>query len=187
MKKKLVLLFFVLILVGGGFFNWWQNQKDIRELNKTLPAGVKVVKSLIGNGYKVVNKIDGYEFKAPKEWKGINIIEYIPERTESGYTAASISMIGEEEIQRSITVDQFKIKNAKNIELKSWAETNFKTFELVGSFEEGQVERFEIVKTQENVHLGGMYVYFFQNSSAIYAITGSLEDSIRYIIANGKW
>ncbi len=55
----------VLVLAAGGFFYWWQNQADVRELNKTLPEGVRVVKSLIGSEYKIVNKIDGYEFKIP--------------------------------------------------------------------------------------------------------------------------
>ncbi|MDO8659513.1 MAG: hypothetical protein Q7K54_02830, partial [Candidatus Parcubacteria bacterium] len=68
MIKKIVLLVVVLGLFGGGFFYWWNNQADVRELNKTLPEGVKVVKSFFGGEYKVINKIDGYEFKVPKEW-----------------------------------------------------------------------------------------------------------------------
>ena len=67
MKKKIIIIIsIVLILVAGGGFFWWNgNQKDVRELNKNLPEGVRVMKSLIGNEYKVVNKIDGYEFKVP--------------------------------------------------------------------------------------------------------------------------
>ncbi|MFH1181230.1 MAG: hypothetical protein V1705_02370, partial [bacterium] len=78
MVKKIGILIFVLVLAGGSFFYWQQNQKDISRLNKNLPKGVKVEKSLIGfgNEYKVVNKIDGYEFKIPREWNGLEEIEY---------------------------------------------------------------------------------------------------------------
>lgn len=62
--KKIIFSVIALVLVGGGFFYWWQNQADARELNKTLPEGIGVVKSLFGFGdeYKVVNKIDNYSF-----------------------------------------------------------------------------------------------------------------------------
>ncbi len=30
-----------------------------------------MAKSLVGNEYKVVNKIDGYEFRVPKKWEGL--------------------------------------------------------------------------------------------------------------------
>jgi len=86
-KKYIVIGLVVLILaaIGAGLF-LWQNQKDVRELNKNLPNGIRVVKSLVGNNYKVINKIDGYEFKIPKEWKGINEINYAPEmRARKGY------------------------------------------------------------------------------------------------------
>ena len=76
--KKIVGPVFVLLLISGGVFYWQNNQKDVRELNKTLPVGVKVAKNLFGfgNEYKVINKIDGYEFKVPSAWKGIEKIEY---------------------------------------------------------------------------------------------------------------
>ena len=76
--KKIVGPVFVLLLISGGVFYWQNNQKDVREFNKNLPVGVKVAKNIFGFGqeYKVVNKIDGYEFKVPSAWKGIEKIEY---------------------------------------------------------------------------------------------------------------
>lgn len=186
MMKKLIFTFiFIIILIGGGFFYWWNNQADVRELNKTLPEGVKVAKSLFGNEYKVVNKIDGYEFKVPKEWRGVKIIEYTSERTEDVYVGTSINLEGREGPGRIFSIDRFKIKEEVNLEI--WVSNFFKTFELVGDFTSDKVEGFDIVKTQENVHLGSMFVYFFKKDNAIYAIVNGSEEFIRYIIANGKW
>jgi len=190
MAKKIVFLIVgivVLILIGGGFFYWQENQADVKELNKTLPEGVKVVKSLFGDEYKVVNKIDNYEFKIPSEWKGIKEIEYAPEETEQGYTASSIGLEDKESMSRILAIDRFRIENLEDIDLESWAKTNFEIFGLVGDFSKDKVGKYEVAKTQENVHLGGMYVYFFKQNSKIYAVTNSSEEFIRYIITNGKW
>ena len=186
MAKKIILLVVVLVLIGGGFFYWWQIQADIRELNKTLPEGVRVVKSLFGNEYKVVNKVDGYELKIPPEWMGIKEIGYIPERTEEGYTATSIGIEGKEGIGRSVGIDRYK--SGRDVgDLGSWAKTNFETFGLMGDFIKDKTGEFDSIKTQENVHFGGEYIYFFKKDFVIYTITGGSEDFIRYIITNGKW
>ena len=187
-SKKIIVsigIVIILLLGAGGVF-WWQNQKDVRELNKNLPEGVRVVKSLIWNEYKVVNRIDGYEFKASKEWGGINEIEYVPERTEEGYTAASIGIEGKEGGSRIVTIDRFKAEKT-DIDLEKWAKTNFEAFGLVGNFEKDNVAGFRVVKTTEEVHLLAMCVYFFQKDLAIYAIVKGTEEFIRYIIDNGKW
>ncbi|MCG2688400.1 hypothetical protein L6250_02060, partial [Candidatus Parcubacteria bacterium] len=64
MRRKIIvsLLIIAFLVVAGGSFYWWQNQQDVREINKTLPEGIKVVKGLFNKEYKVVNNIDGYEF-----------------------------------------------------------------------------------------------------------------------------
>ncbi|MBI2450443.1 MAG: hypothetical protein HYV47_02830 [Candidatus Nealsonbacteria bacterium] len=184
MIKKIVLAVVVLGLSAGGFFYWWNNQADVRGLNKTLPDGVRVVKSLYGNEYKVINKIDGYEFKVPREWRGINEVAYIPERGEEGYTLSSIELEGREESSRIVVMNRFE---GNDEILRIWVEKNFKTFGLVGNFNEDKVGELDIVKIQENVHLGGMYVYFFKKDSSIYSITNGSEEFIKYIIINGKW
>lgn len=184
MWKKIAPLFVVLAIAGGGFFYWQNNQKDVKELNKNLPKGVKVVKSFFGNEYKVVNKIDGYEFKVPKEWKGLSEIIYTPERTESGYTGTSIEL-REKEGGRSVGIDRFRAEG--DINLEEWSRAEFDTFGLVGDFTKDKLGRFEIVKTQENVHFGGEYVYFFKGNKIIYSLTGQSEEFIREIILNGRW
>ncbi len=148
---KLLFLVIVLLLIAGGVF-YWKNQQEVAGLNKELPDGVRVVKTLTGN-YVVVNKINGYQFKIPDEWEGIEEIEYVTERTEKGYTADSIEIEGKEGISRVMGIDRFKVEKA-NLDLEKWAKTNFETFDLIGDFSRDEVKKFEIVKTQENVHLG---------------------------------
>lgn len=187
MMKKLVFAVVVLVLVAGGFFYWWQNQANVRALNKTLPEGVMVTKSLVGNEYGVVNKIDGYEFKIPPEWQGLRGVEYAPEITEQGYTASSLGLNGKEGGSTIFAIDRFKIANIENVNLELWAQKEFETFGLVGDFSEDVVGEFEIIKTREEVHLVGMAVYFFKKDPVVYSITNGSEEFIRYIIVNGKW
>ena len=185
MIKKIILLVAVLGIFGGGFFYWWNNQADVRELNKTLPEGIRVTKSLIGNDYKVINKIDGYEFKVPREWQGGKIIEYIPEREEMGYRGASINLRGKE--VGVVGVDGFVSGGDMNSDLDSWAKIQSDTFNLLGDFIKDVMGEINIVKTQESVHFSGEYTYFFKKSQLIYSITSPSEEFIRYIITNGKW
>jgi hypothetical protein len=158
----------------------------VADLNKTLPEGVRVAKSWLGEEYKVVNKIDGYEFKAPKAWRGIEEIEYVPERTENSYTASNISGSGREGHSRVFTIARFKI-SGKDIDLKPWAENNFKAFGLTGNFYEEKLGEFKIIKATEEKYLAGMYVYFFYDSQTIFAITNGSEEFIREIILSGQW
>ncbi len=194
MIKKIVLLFVVLGLVGGGFFYWWQNQADVRELNKTLPEGIRVEKSLFEEEYKVVNHIDGYEFKIPPEWKGVKEVEYVPE-SEFEYLKrekaeevkiTAIYVEGEGGYAESISIDLYKLKQQPS-GLKLWAQNLFQDMGLEGEFTEEDIGGFKTVKTQENIHLGGTHIYFLENNLKIYVFNGWSIEFIEYIIANGKW
>lgn len=187
MNKKILFGMAVLFLclVSGGVFYWRQNQADVRELNKTLPEGIMVAKSLFGDEYKVVNKIDGYEFKVPKEWQGIEEIEYIPKSIEEEYDVASINAKSISNENKLVAIDRFKMN--EKISLDNSVEEIFGYYELSGDFVRDSIIGVNIIKVQENTHLGGMYVYFFEKESIIYSITNGSEDFIRYIIANGKW
>ena len=189
MAKKIVFLIVgivVLILIGGGFFYWWQNQADVRELNKNLPEGVKVVKSLIGNEYKVVNKIDDYEFKIPPEWKGIKEIEYIPEQEEENRITRSIYLEGFEGMGRIASIDVYKIDQS-DIKLETWARELLDAFGLSGELTQENIDGYNTLSTIEKEHLAGAYIVFLYNDAKIYVFTGRSEQSIRYIITNGKW
>lgn len=183
-KKLIILSVFVLLLIAGGVFNWW-NQRDVRILNENLPEGIRVVKTLWGD-YKVVNKIDGYEFKIPREWKGIEEIKYIPNNKEEKYLVASINIKSVEVKKGGIAIDCFQITN-KEYELENYVKRIFEEHGLSGDLIHDVIEENEIIKVQENVHLGGEYIYFLKENSSIYAITGKSKKDIQEIIINGKW
>ncbi len=176
----------VMLGIGAGFF-LWQNQKDVKEVNKNLPAGIKVVKGLFSSDdYVVVNKIDGYEFKLPKEWKGVKDVEYTPEKNEKGYSWTVFGIEGQAGYSKIFAITKFK--TIGSLELHSWVENNFKDFGLFAeNLDSVKIENFDIIKIQENIHLLGAYLYFFQKESSIYVIRGGSEDFIKYIIENGKW
>lgn len=191
MRKKFVISLVVILLIlagAGGFFWWWHNQADVRELNKNLPAGVKVVKSLLGNEYKIVNKIDGYEFKVPKEWEGIRKIEYTPERDNKDLSAkiASIGIEGKRGYATLFSLDVFTLIQTK-INLEKWVDNFWNFLGLEGELKRDKVDNFTVVKAREEKHLGGTYVYFIKNDSKIYVFNSGSEEFIRYIITNGKW
>lgn len=189
MKKNLIVagIALTLILGGGSVFLWQKSQADVQALNKTLPEGVRVTKSFIGNEYRVVNKIDGYEFGVPKAWNGLNTIEYTPEFTEQGYTATILDFDGKEGVGVGAAIDRFKVKE-ENIDLEQWARKNAETFGFINDeYTQGKIGELDIIKTQENIHLAGLYTYFFQKGNATYALTNASEDYIREIILSGKW
>ena len=125
MNKKIffgaVILF--LVLVAGGFFYWWQNQADVRALNKTLPEGVKVVKSLFGDEYKIVNKIDGYEFKIPPKMINLKEVKYYKEDESNGISLESLN-------EDFLGFGVYKI-DATNIDLDSWVDNWMNKFEIL--------------------------------------------------------
>lgn len=175
------------VLVVGGFFYWWQNQADVRELNKTLPEGVKVVKSLVGDDYKVVNKIDGYEFKIPPEWRGLEEIEYIPERDVNDFKVSSVGFEGVDDLAMPFSIDVYNIENQLNVDLLSWAQELWSLFNLDGELQKDVVQNISVVKVFEGKNLGKTYVYFIKSGTKIYVLNNNSEEFIRYIIANGKW
>lgn len=185
MNKQLVIAGIGLLVIGGGGFFVWQNGKDVRELNKNLPEGVSVAKSLFGSDYKVVNKVDGYEFNIPQEWQGISEIEYIPEEEREGYLASKVEVLGKDGVARIAILAKFQQQDQASLE--GWAENYFKAFELVGSFSKEMLHEKEIVKAKDVDQLMGMHVYFFGQDSTIYALINGSEEFIREIITNGKW
>ena len=188
MNKKTIIAIVILaaILAGGGFLMWQNSKAVVKDLNATLPDGVRVVKSMFGNEYKVVNKIDGYEFTVPKEWEGIEEIYYTPKESLEIYSVATLEIIGRIGLNRFASINSFSDKKEQLSPLKL-AEREFETFQLEGDFQQETVGRINTVKTQENTNLNGMYVYFFEETQTTYAITNASEDYIRQMILTGKW
>jgi len=183
--KKVIFISAILIILGlvvGGFFYWWQDQADIRELNENLPEGVKVVKSLFGDEYKMVNKIDDYEFKIPPEWQGIKEIEYIPEREVEEYKVVSVWF--ESPDRKDVGIDVYK---EINTDLETWAERLLDTFGLDGLLKKETIDGLNILKVKDEEYLGGTYIYFLKSDSMVYVLSSSSEEFIHYIITHGKW
>jgi len=123
--KKIILIVIGLILIGAGLFYWWQNQADVRELNKDLPDGIKVVKSILGEEYRVVNKIDGYNFEIPieaKSWNKIGSVEYKDLTTDDlGYRSSM-----KEEIKNKIELEKLlSIKNPNGLSIINVSSLHF--------------------------------------------------------------
>lgn len=189
MRKKIIISLFIvaLLAVAGGAFLWWQDQADARALNKTLPQGVRVVKSPWGGEYKVVNKVDGYEFNVPKAWKGIEKIEYVPEQEIMGLKSTGIGIEGKVGGGTLFSLDIFYLSQDDKANLLEKSQKLWNSSGLIGDLTEGTIGNFKIVKGTENIHLGGTYIYFLENNKKMYAFNNGSEDFIKEIVLSGKW
>ena len=187
MRQKVIifLIFGLLLVTTGGLFWFWQNQADVRALNKTLPQGVSVAKSLWGGEYKVVNKIDGYSFKIPKAWEGIEEIEYVPEQEIMGLKSTGTGIKGSKGTNTIFSLDIFYLEQEANLLEK--ARELWESSGLVGDLIKINVGGFEIVKGSEEVHLGGTYIYFLKQNKKMYAFNNGSEEFIKEVILNGQW
>lgn len=181
MNKKIFFGAAVLILVlVGGFFYWWQNQADVRALNKTLPEGVKVEKSLVGDEYRLVNKIDNYEFKIPSGMIKLKEVKYYKEEESNGISLESLN-------EDFLGFGVYKI-DATTVDLEPWVDNWMGKFETFSWMKEKEkIGDFEVVILKEKEYFSGGIEYFFKKTSKIYSISSPSEEFIRYIITNGKW
>jgi hypothetical protein len=191
MRKKIIILVIavlVIVAAGGGVF-WWENQKEVRELNKNLPEGVRVVKSLFGKEYRVINKIDGYEFKIPKEWESFGKIqeaEYNEWKEDKLIThEGEIGLKGEGGLL-AISVSKPK---EENIELNSFVEAWSEIYvpSLTREILKEKISNFEVIKVQDKSHLADLKFLFFKIDSKIYRISLIDDKFIREILFAGKW
>ena len=186
-KKLLISITLIVLLIAIGVFFYWKiQQKELINLNKVLPEGIKIIKTLMGN-YEITNKIDNYSFKTPKSWEGIKNIYYGPKETIQGYTTSIIEIEGKiGHGFRYVAISQFK-NQPQDINLKDWATTTFNDFDLSNDFKNYKVGNIDTVVTRENPDLMNMDIYFLKGSSAIYSIMSGYENFIEEIISNGKW
>ena len=186
-NKKIITIFLLItiILSAGTFFYWKNQQKELLDINSSLPEGIKAIKTIFGN-YKIINKIDDYSFETPKIWEGIEYVEYVPEETRESYIISSINLEGTTLDCRLIAINRFKTDNP-NLELKGWATTAFNDFGLSSDFQNYKVGDIDAVITRENPDLVNMDVYFFKKGLIIYSVMGGSKDFIEEIILNGEW
>ena len=188
MKKKtlfLIILGLLIVVLAGGVFWWWQDQSEVKELNKNLPKGVRVVKSLFGKEYKVINEIDGYELKIPKEWGGLAKIEYFEEEKNR---TTGLSLEGLRGKEKELGVICYKL-NQENISLEDWVKELFRKFKLSDliKIEKKKIGDFEVVQVRAEEQFKGFVWNFFKKNLKIYEIDGISNELLREIILNGKW
>jgi len=212
MAKKLILFFIVvLILVGGGFF-YWRDQTDVRKLNKNLPESVRVVKSLFSNEYKVVNKIDGYEFKVPDDWRGVSKIKY-----ENVIDTKSSIKEGIKDFDKNIILESHLlidglrpldgleirfIKFSNSIDLTTFVEQFQDTYvpykkterlEMIPKIDDFNIsdlngqKLYTLSKFQTGSELISDEHYFFSKEDKLYIILHFNDEFIKQFITNGKW
>ena len=184
-KTIVAIVVLAAILAGGGFLMWQNSKAAVKDLNATLPEGVHVVKSLFGNEYKVVNKIDGYEFKVPREWKGLENVEYFPETTEGKYKVVSLNITGLEGLGKFIAVDKFLSEDEVN--LTKAVDEILQDNGLASELLKGKIGNFETIKTQGIQGLGGLNITFFKANDSIYAVTWGSEEFSEKVILTGRW
>jgi hypothetical protein len=210
--KKIIFFAVILVLAGAGFFYWWQNQADVRELNKTLPEGVKVAKSIFGDEYRVVNKIDEYEFKVPPEWKDIELAVYMDITNDElsyrygfGQELKNIIIyegaLGiQDSEQHQIELRTLKID--KNLDMETlvneFGSTNipqFKTMKFTLVTNELIVNNMNVLKlsfvgkSSWGSELTLAPYYFLRGEKKVYVLFFDTknEEVMREIISNGKW
>jgi hypothetical protein len=193
MKKKVIILIVViLLLIGGGIFWWWRDQAGARELNKNLPEGVRVIKNSFTGEYWADNRIDGFKVKIPREWEGLEKVEYF---TEEEVNALAIQGI-KGGLENYIAIANYKLISP-DISLDLWMEEWIKKFGIFPrvkhNFKIGDLEVIKLTIEENYVQerLAGIMLleYFFKKDSKVYQISGLLEtkEFIHYIILNSKW
>ncbi len=185
-KKTIILSSIVLAFIAiPTFFYNHQNQQDVRDLNKDLSKGVKVVKSFIGNKYKVVNNLDEYEFKVPEEWGGLYEIEYYHKKEGCGVVGLSVQGV-EHDFDTHLAIKSYLLLDPY-ISLDEWVEKEkiHRFDEISWEKEELTIADYKTIKLVENEQIGSWY--FLKNDKRVYEIGGTLDDVIQYIIINGKW
>lgn len=183
--KKIIGLIIILALLALGIFYWRNNNKDVRELNRGLPEGVKIEKSLFGFGkdYRVVNKIDGYSFKVPEGVKGVRGLDYFidEEQNSAGFIIETLS-------DDFLRIAKHKLDSV-NIDLEQWVISVDRQLSGVYSKrDKEQLGNISIIKAKEDDSDIAIN-YFLKDELAIYELRGlnTIEESIREIISNGNW
>ncbi len=183
-NKKIIGLIVLIVALSVFFANYQKKQNEIKKLNETLPENIYIQKKIIG-GYEVVNNINNYRFKTPKDWKKITEIKYISEREGHGFLFSSINVKGESPHGKVITVVKFK-RNL-DVSLLEQANSFLESFDLKGDLQEHQLNGYNVVTAKEIKGLMGADGSFFQKEEYVYFVNCQSEDFIQEVIINGTW
>ena len=194
MNKKLFipLIILVLLLIAGGVFWWLQSGKELRELNKDLPEGIKVLKSLTGQ-YMIVNERDGYRINWPKKELKIvyyeerqNIEKTLPpffsQEVKKLFVSGASLFLGEYTILPEVTINCFKLKNGIDLEKlrQIYENSSFFANSTINLEQKGE---FEVLIIEDSYQVN----YSFKINSKIYNIACSEENLCQSILQNSRW
>ena len=199
MNRKIILivgLLIVLIIAGGIFYWWWEAGKQLREINRDLPEGVRVG---IKNGQQIItNERDGYEIVISEKWGELERVQHSelhvgPIYREEGIKEIAVialsGLLPDEEEATSFFIDKHKFeKGFEDMELRAFIEIN--PLWLLGPaviVEEKKVGDFETLRIIKEFEWGNSYYYFFKVNSTIYSLAYMSEDLIREVILNSRW
>jgi hypothetical protein len=190
-KKIIFLIIIVLIIAAGGFF-WWQSQEEVRELNKNLPEGVRVVKSLFGP-FEVINERYNYIVRLPKEQKKISTIEYLEKKDEemryicTVCKEASIILLGSIGKEKTnLILESYKPKDG-NIDLEKFIQEGNPTWLRRVEVKKEKLNDVDVIKVSREFEWGRLYHYFFKGTSNFYRVEFISEEFIQKVILNGRW
>lgn len=183
MSKKVIIIGAVILLlvaIGGGVFYWWQSGKELREINKDLPSGVKAEKK--DDQSILQNEAEGYEIKIPDGWGGIDNAEY------TGEVGSGQFSIKSKETDEWVSI--FTFNDVKQPDFHTWVEQHLKEFEGMRFFSpiitgEETLNGHEVIKVRDVNPTGTFYFYFVKNGSKVLEIyTDYSENAVREVVSN---
>ncbi len=176
-KKTTIILITIiaLILISGGVY-LWKNKAELQELNKNLPQGIRVERR--DNQEVVVNTLDGYEIRVPKEWGGLENVDFREIGNEK-----ILSIEGKKYQIATITIHNID----KNIDMVSyvknlWEESPI-TYTRPEIFEQGKLGNYDLIKAKDfGGEVGDIFFYYLKSDSKIYEFSSDSEEVIQSVI-----
>ncbi len=195
MNKKLFipLIIIVLLLTSGGVFWWWHNGKELRELNKDLPEGLKIVKSLTGQ-YMIINEQDGYRINWPKKELEIVYFEerqdiektlppFFSQEVKKLFVSGTDLFFGEYTSFPEVKISCFKLKDGIDLEKLRQIYENSSSFFANSTINLEQKGEFEVLITKDSYQVN----YCFKINSKLYNIVCPEENLCQNILQNSRW
>lgn len=180
MRKNITFAIIILILIAGGISFWWQNGAELRELNKNLPEGIRVVER---NGQQVVvNEKDGYEIAVPEKWGGLESVDW---RESFQFEKGIVSIEGKK--YQLIEIKVFSKK--EKIDMEKWIRELWKENPIIyiepTIIEEEIFNDYKMMKANSfGGTIGDLFFIYIQINSNIYEFSSDSEEIVQDVILN---
>ena len=181
MKKNIIFAVgFALILAIAWVYFVWQGGEELRELNKDLPEGIRVVER--NGGQVVVNEKDGYEITVPEKWGGLESVNW---RESSRFEKGIVSIEG-----KYYQLTEIKVFSQKEkIDMEKWVKELWKENSTI--YIEPEIVEEKILNDYERIKansfggmIGDLFFIYIQINSNIYEFSSDLEEIIQDVILN---